>query len=106
MNRRDFAKTAALLAASPLAASPADPQESPMPDYQKPVFDLHKHVKSPVTIASIELLQNGRQYFVRTRSTDGAEAVILTKDMEDFVPILHRRVIPTSSARTRAISRP
>ena len=94
MNRRDFAKTAALLAASPLAASPADPQESPMPDYQRPVFDLHKHVTSPVKIASIELLQNGKQYFVRTRSTDGAEAVILTKDMEDFVPILHRRVIP------------
>jgi L-alanine-DL-glutamate epimerase-like enolase superfamily enzyme len=94
MNRRDFAKTAALLAASPLAAQSADPRESPMPDYQKPVFDLHKHVTSPVKIASIELLQNGKQYFVRTRSTDGAEAVILTKDMEDFVPILHRRVIP------------
>ncbi len=65
-----------------------------MPDYQKPVFNLHKHVTSPVKIASIELLQNGKQYFVRTRSTDGAEAVILTKDMEDFVPIFHRRVIP------------
>ena len=65
-----------------------------MPDYQKPVFDLHKHVTSPVKIASIELLQSGSQYFVRTRSTDGVEAVILTKDMEDFIPILHRRVIP------------
>ena len=31
---------------------------------------------------------------MRTRSTDGVEGLILTKDMEDFVPILHRRVIP------------
>ena len=31
---------------------------------------------------------------MRTRSTDGVEGVIQTKDMEDFVPILQRRVIP------------
>ena len=31
---------------------------------------------------------------MRTRSTDGAEGVILTKDMEDFISILQRRVIP------------
>ena len=93
MNRRDFAK-AALLAASPLAGSAADPQDSPIPDYQKPLFELHKHVTAPVKIASIELLQSGKQFFVRTRSTDGVEGVILTKDMEDFVPILQRRVIP------------
>ena len=40
------------------------------------------------------MLQSGKQFFVRTRSTDGVEGIVLTKDMEDFVPILQRRVIP------------
>ncbi len=31
---------------------------------------------------------------MRTRSTDGAEGIIQTKDMEDFISILQRRVIP------------
>ena len=30
---------------------------------------------SPVTVASIELLRNGRTFIVRTRSSDGAEAI-------------------------------
>jgi L-alanine-DL-glutamate epimerase-like enolase superfamily enzyme len=67
---------------------------SALPEYQKPVFNLPKFFSSPVKIASIELLQSGRNYFVRTRSVDGAEGVVLTKDMEDFIPILLRRVIP------------
>jgi L-alanine-DL-glutamate epimerase-like enolase superfamily enzyme len=40
------------------------------------------------------LLQSGNRYFVRTRSADGAEGVIETKDIEDYIPILLRRVIP------------
>lgn len=39
-----------------------------------PVLDLG-FVKSPVTVASLELLQNGRNYLVRARSTDGVEAI-------------------------------
>jgi L-alanine-DL-glutamate epimerase-like enolase superfamily enzyme len=94
MNRRDFltASAAATLLASTLEG--ADDKDSAMPEYQKPVFNLHKFFPSPVKIASIDLLQSGKQYFVRTRSTDGVEGLILTKDMEDFVPILLRRVIP------------
>src|ERR1035438_9523266 len=94
MNRRDFVKATALLAASPLTTPAADEKDSAIPEYQKPVFDLHKHFSAPVKIASIELLQSGKQFFLRTRSTGGVEGVVLTKDMEDFVPILHRRVIP------------
>jgi len=89
MNRREFLTcpaAAALLAASPRRASAAD--------FDKPVFNLHKHLPAPVKIASVDLLQSGKQFFVRTRSTDGAEGIVLTKDMEDFIPILHRRVIP------------
>ena len=97
MNRRHFltASAGAALLADPLARvrGAAEP-DSLGPEYQKPVFDLHKSVSAPVKIASIELLQSGPRYFVRTRSTDGAEGVIQTKDMVDFIPILLRRVIP------------
>jgi len=88
MNRRKFLTASA--GAALLSAQP----DSALPEYQKPVFNLPKFFSSPVKIASIELLQSGRNYFVRTRSTDGVEGVVLTKDMEDFIPILLRRVIP------------
>src|SRR6202167_3290931 len=103
MNRRNFVKTsagAACLAASSssaydIASAAAGDADTATPDWQQPVFDLHKKIASPVKIASIDLLQSGKQFFLRTRSTDGAEGLILTKDMEDFIPILHRRVIPS-----------
>jgi L-alanine-DL-glutamate epimerase-like enolase superfamily enzyme len=63
-------------------------------EWLKPVFNLPAKIAAPVKIASIELLQSGKQFFLRTRSTDGIEGIVLTKDMEDFIPILHRRVIP------------
>jgi L-alanine-DL-glutamate epimerase-like enolase superfamily enzyme len=90
MNRRHFL---AGTAGAALLAHAAD-TDSAAPDYQQPVFNLHKTVPSPVKIASIDLLQAGKNYFVRTRSTDGAEGIIMTKDMEDFISILQRRVIP------------
>jgi L-alanine-DL-glutamate epimerase-like enolase superfamily enzyme len=102
MKRRNFVKTsagAALVAASSswapdMASAAAGDADTATPDWQQPVFDLHKKIASPVKIASIDLMQSGKQFFLRTRSTDGAEGLILTKDMEDFIPILHRRVIP------------
>ncbi len=39
-------------------------------------------------------MRNGRYHFVRARSTDGAEGVCRTKQIEDYIPILLRRVIP------------
>ena len=63
-------------------------------EYQKPVFDLHKFFTSQVKIASIELLQSGNQYFLRTRSTDGAEGIVQCKDIADYIPILAHRVMP------------
>ena len=89
MNRRDFLATSAAATLLPLTH-----RRAAAADFEKPVFDLPKHLPAPVKIASIDLLQSGRQFFVRTRSTDGVEGMVLTKDMEDFVPILHRRVIP------------
>src|SRR6478672_3558347 len=50
-----------------------------------PVLDI-SFLKQPVTVASIELLKNGRTYLVRTRSTDGVEAVTVPNPsrMRDF----------------------
>src|SRR5579862_7762826 len=98
MNRRNFLKTtagSALLArgASRVFAAAPD-MRSEILEYQKPVFNLHKFFTSPVKIASIELLQARNQYFLRTRSTDGAEGIIMTKDVVDYVQILAHRVIP------------
>ena len=95
MNRRTFLTTAsagAALLSTPRARAAAENEA--IPEYQRPVFNLPKFFSNPVRIASIELLQSGKNYFVRTRSTDGAEGFIQTKDMEDFIPILQRRVIP------------
>src|ERR1035437_885243 len=89
MNRRHFLTASA--GAALLAAADTD---SLGPEYQKPVFNLHKVLDAPVKIASIELLQSGNRYFVRTRSADGAEGVGETKDIADYIPILLRRVIP------------
>ncbi len=94
MNRRNFLQTAsaATLLASGLHAADVDPAE--IAAYQKPIFNLRKFFSSPVKIASIELLQHNKDYFLRTRSTDGAEGLVLTKGVEDFTGILGNRVIP------------
>src|SRR5665811_466454 len=95
MNRRKFfrATAGAGLLFGPAGRALAA-QETVVPEWEKPVFDLHKSFTSPVKIASIELLRAGSSYFVRTRSTDGATGVIETKDIADYIPILLRRVIP------------
>ena len=50
---------------------------------------------SPVIIQSIELLHNGRDYFVRVRSKDGAEGISVTNNRASYLhPILNRMVIP------------
>ena len=61
MNRRHFltASAGAALLADPLARVwGASETDSLGPEYQKPVFDLHKSVGAPVKIASIDLLQS------------------------------------------------
>jgi len=89
LRRRDF------FAAAPGFALPSrqDPPRT-IPDYEKPLFDLHKAYRTPVKIASLELLRNGSVYLVRARSADGAVGLARTKQVEDFIPILLRRVIP------------
>jgi L-alanine-DL-glutamate epimerase-like enolase superfamily enzyme len=85
MNRRSFL---ALSGAAALARASAAAEED------SAVFNLHKFFSNPLKIASIDLLQSGTRYFLRTRTSDGAEGLVLTKNMEDYIPILLRRVIP------------
>ena len=65
------------------------------PEYEKPLFHLRSVSSAPVKIRSIEVLQKGSSYFVRSTSADGATGIVLAKDpIQDFLPILTRRVIP------------
>ena len=52
--------------------------------------------KSPVKIASIDLLKNGKNFIVRVRSSDGAEGISSAQDsvMATTYPIFLRRVAP------------
>lgn len=84
MNRRTF-----------LGAAAAGVIRASVPDWEKPLFPLHKLLTSPVKVKSIEVLRNGKNYFIRSTSTEGAVGIALAKDpIQDFLPILMRRVIP------------
>ena len=90
MTRRELLAAPAALR---LAAAESDPPRT-VPDYEQPLFDLHKVSRAPVKIASVELLRSGSQFYVRTRSADGATGLARTKQVEDFIPILLNRVAP------------
>jgi L-alanine-DL-glutamate epimerase-like enolase superfamily enzyme len=92
MKRREFV---ALCGAAPAILRAATGEQPVIPDYEKPFLNLHSAVRSPVKIAKVELLRAGSEYFVRTTSTDGATGIARTKQMEDYIAILLRRVVPT-----------
>lgn len=95
INRRDFftksAAAGAMFARVALAAGKAD---YAAPDYEAPLFNLHKFSSTPIRIRSIELLRNGDHFFVRSTSTDGAVGISKTKQIEDYAPVFTRRVAP------------
>ncbi len=89
MNRRHFVLTGAAAAAAPA------PEKKVIPWYEEPFLDIHKKVKAPVKIARIQLLKAGPDYFLEVTSTDGARGICRTKQIEDYIPILYRRVVPS-----------
>jgi L-alanine-DL-glutamate epimerase-like enolase superfamily enzyme len=97
LTRRDWLKltgTAVLATALPRSRA-ADPSVAPyIRDAEQPMFDLTGRIKGAVKIASIEMLKNGSNYFVRTTSTDGAVGLTGTKQVEDFMPIFSNLVAP------------
>src|SRR6478735_7241908 len=99
LTRRDWLKlsgAAAVAAALPRSfAADVDTQGAAyIRPGEQPMFDLPAQFSSPVKIASIEMLKNGSNYFVRTRSTDGATGITGTKQVEDFLPIFEHLVAP------------
>jgi L-alanine-DL-glutamate epimerase-like enolase superfamily enzyme len=63
-------------------------------EIEQPMFDLPGKIKAPVIIESIEMLKHGTNYFVCTRSKDGAVGITGTKQVEDFVGIFQHLVAP------------
>jgi L-alanine-DL-glutamate epimerase-like enolase superfamily enzyme len=60
-----------------------------------PVLKLD-FLDKPVTVASMELLRNGRTYLLRTRSADGAEAITVPHPAKtaDVYPFVLKSVLP------------
>jgi len=99
MNRRDFIRTsfataAALSGADALSAEVTRQQLDEI--LRQPVLEV-SFVKQPVKVASIELLRNGSDFLLRTRSTDGVEAITVPNParMADFYPVLLKHIVPS-----------
>lgn len=108
MNRRNFleltAGTGMLSILQGCQSTPSKPQavshgsEVTLEKLEKaasaPILQLDG-VSSPLLVKSIELLQKGREYFVRVRSKDGAEGISVTNSRAEYLhPILKKLVIP------------
>jgi len=63
-------------------------------DLEAPMFNIPGQISSPVMIESVELLQHDSNYFVRTRSVDGATGITGTKQMAEFIPVFQTLVAP------------
>src|SRR4051812_25037133 len=67
----------------------------PVVEGMERLFRLEEVSRSPVRIASLELIRSGSLWFVRSRSTDGAEGLALTNGRIAYLyPILQQLVIP------------
>jgi L-alanine-DL-glutamate epimerase-like enolase superfamily enzyme len=100
--RRTFlqsAAAAAITATIPSTSKGADQKSVTKEQLEKilnePVLKT-EFLKGPVTVASIELLQNGKTYLLRARSTDGAEAITVPNSdrLANVYPLLLNQIIP------------
>ena len=100
-NRRSFIKSsigAGVLTTAQGCLSTTEPGNTSIAQLDKaastPVLKVES-ITSPVKIASIELLRGENNFFVRTRSTDGAIGVAVTNSRAAYLyPILQQLVIP------------
>jgi len=83
---------ASILPPSLYALSKADNDQPLIRDLESPMFNFPGQFSDPIIIESVELLRNGSNYFVRTRSVDGAEGLTGTKQMTEFIPIFQQFV--------------
>lgn len=63
--------------------------------HDEPVLKMD-FLKAPVTVASVELLRNGKNFLLRTRSTDGVEAITVPNShrIANVYPLLMNQIIP------------
>lgn len=103
-SRRSFLRTAALspVAAATFPAARSHAAARPGPSKAEldrildaPVLDT-SFLKQPVTVASVELLRHGKNYLVRTRSTDGVEVITSPNPgrMAEAHPIFLKNILP------------
>ncbi len=101
-DRRDFLRFTASSAVFALSGSSLGAQQHNRPTFEElgraaaaPVLQISS-LTVPVKIASLELLQNGRTFLTRVRSTDGAEglAVVNGSRLSETYPIFLNRVVP------------
>ena len=101
IDRRGFIKSAigtGVLATTQGCQSAAERSQVGIAELDKaaasPILKIDS-IRTPLKIASIELLRNGNTYFVRTRSADGAEGIAVTNSRAAYLyPILQQLVIP------------
>jgi hypothetical protein len=105
MTRRAFLQTSAAAAVSAAPLTRARTAEPPTGKrvtkaeldriLDAPVLKLD-FLKDPVTVASVELLRNGKTFLLRTRSTDGAEAVTVPNSdrMANVYPLFLQQIVP------------
>jgi L-alanine-DL-glutamate epimerase-like enolase superfamily enzyme len=88
MQRRTFIPSiaSALLAGQVLGAA--------VPEYEAPLFGLPGQFARPVVIRSIDVLVKGKVMLLRVVSGDGVVGMVRCKEIDDFLPILLKRVIP------------
>ena len=99
-NRRKFLGVAAGATALSAIRASAAPAETHVTDEvleqaaSKPVLDVSAF-KEPIIIESIELLQKGKEHFLRVRSKDGAEGISVDNGrMKVLQPILNQLITP------------
>src|SRR5262245_38601122 len=65
------------------------------PDYDRPLFDLHSVSRTPVIIGSIELVRWKDIHFLRARSKDGAQGLVMISEARHFLTaLLKERILP------------
>jgi len=70
------------------------------PDYDRPLFDLHRVCSAPVVIERIDLVRWQDIHFLRACSKDGAEGLVMISEGRHFLTaMLQEKVLPFFAGR-------
>jgi L-alanine-DL-glutamate epimerase-like enolase superfamily enzyme len=65
------------------------------PNYDRPLFKLHNISSTPVMVESLDLVRWRDTYFLRARSTDGAQGLVMIHEGRHFLTaMLKEKVLP------------